>query len=674
MANIKDSDVSEAGFGVFNSTKEHLKRLRDNSNFSEELKQVERSYRAGADDFYNGISRVRVPALHQAVEIVTPKMDKVLFPPDGEFLGVQPKDKSDDLAVDNAEAVKALIKQQFKDANVRSKLIPLYRDLCIYGTVFVKTFWDKRVVERHKRVDGKREKVFDVVFDNPDFYSPNIWDMYVDPKDENLEDWVIEKIPVNYSDLWDLRKRNEDGEEVGIYDQNKLVEMRNVNVMQDTDDTEKHDSEERTGLSSHTYGPHDHKLFLWQTWGPVPKWLITKNSKDKEEKTVVKNALIECVTNENGHGVFLRALDNPFDHGEKPYLKGTYLKQSNRSYGIGLIAPNIPLEAELNTVRNQNIDARSFNLKKKYIVSREANVTESELQDVHNKIIYTDLMNGIREVPFTDISASAGVQMEQIQRDIEDSTGASKLLGGTPTGSSLDRTAAGVATVVQSGLERFELVVTQFQEDVMKPLIRHFWMLDQQFLPDGRDLAVTGKGITKVLPENININEQELNFLGVREIGEKGFKINALNILLQNLSPFIPMGLDPIPVVMRFFKLAGMGDLAQEVDKRPETQAEDTPEGEVQLLRLGRDVKINLNDDHNNYLTVYEQEFLGRQLDQDPVSEPEAYVTEFRQLLGQSQEPDNVKNNLIEAVGQRLIALRIQSTGFAPGRDDIGNA
>ena len=658
---IDKQEINESALNLVIATKDHFKKLRQNSGLTSELKAAEKSYNNGSDSFYKGKAKVRNPVLHQAVERIVPKIDKVNFPPDGEFLGIKPKDTNDDISEDDAKATESLIKQQFVDTNVRSKLIGVYRDLCIYGTVFLKTFWDKRTVQRFKKIDGKRERIFDVVYDNPDFYCPNIWDIYIDPKDENLEGWLIEKIPVKFTDLWDLRKQTneETKEEEGLYNKSALVELRDFSIKQDSDDKDKNESQELTGVGGHTYGPHEQKLFLWQAWGDIPKWYFTGSEKDREERTVVRNALIEIATTESGKGVVLRIVDNPFDHGEKPYLRGRYIRVNNKAYGLGVMSVNIPLEAKINTLVNQLIDMQTFNLKRKWIIDRSANINQSDLQDVNNQVIETDLMSGIKDIAPADFSASAQREIEQTKLDVQDSTGASKLLSGTPSGSSLDRTAAGVATVVSGGLEKFELVVTQFQEDVMKQLVRHYWMLDQQFLPNGRAVAITGKGIIKVDPSEIALDGFDLNFLGVRELGEKEFKVNALNILLQNLTPYIPLGLDPVPVVMRFFKLVGMGDLASEVDRRPETQLEETPEGEVQLLRFGRKVRIDFNDDHIEFLRAYEEAFLGELIQIDPVANPSEYITEFKNRLRASDQPENVQRNILEAVGQRQKVMQI---------------
>jgi len=324
---------------------------------------------------------------------------------------------------------------------------------------------------------------------------------------------------------------------------------------------------------------------------------------------------------------------------------------------------NIPLQLELNTLRSQLMDLRSFILKKKFLIDREANIDHSQLQDLHTAIIETDSMSGLKDLVPADFSPTALAQGAVIKQDIQDSTGASKLLGGSPTGSSLDRTATAVSLVAQGGLERFELVVTQFEEEILKPLVRLFWMLNQQFLPEGRDVNLVGDKIIRVVPSEIALEGMDLNFVGIRELGEKAFKINALNNLVQNLIPLTNQGIDVVPIVLKQVKLMGFGDLIPEIDKRPESNLEESPEGEVQLLQLGKNVRINLNDDHVAYLKAYES-LLNRVILADPITESEEYSKEVVNAVQNSNLASNVRKNLIEAVGQRLAAIRIVTTGF----------
>jgi hypothetical protein len=637
--NIPIEIIEEDAHALVLKTRQHFIQLREKAGYDKAWKAAEESYFNGTDDYYKGQAKVRIPALHQAVERIVPKMDKVLFPPDGEFIALSAKDPDNTLEQDAALAATALTKQQFIEIKAREKLIGVYRSLCTYGTVFLKTYWNHIEKEKFVRNGNKREREVFTTFDNPDFYSPSIWDIYADPKDENLEGAVIERIMMDYSDLLKLRVRKEDDEEVGIY---KNVDKIKGMFFKREGDDDKQVSEEIRGLGGHEYGPHENKVQLFEYWGPVPKYFFTHSYKDKESLETVDNCLIviastaDSNSNTNGNAVCLRISECPFDYNEKPYLRGRYIKVDGRLYGLGVMSVSISLEAELNTIRNQLMDMRTFMLKNKWLRDKNSEISDWQLQDLSNLVIDTNDMQGLKALVPPDFSGSALANEGVIKQDIYDATGATPLLSGTPSGGSLDRTAAGIATVVSGGLERFELVITLFSEEILKRLVERNWQLNQQFLPEGRDIRLTGKPIVKVVPEEIPFNF-ELNFLGTREIGEKEFKINALNILLQNLAPYIPLGLDPIPVVLKFFKLTGMGELEKEVDMRPNTQLENTPEGELQLLQMGRKVKIDLNDDHDSYIA--------------------AYIT----LLKQPKLPDNVVANTKEALGQRIMAKKMLS-------------
>jgi len=650
--NQETLDVDIANYVM--KTVRHYHQLRKDANLYKEWEAFEKAYYNDVEDFYNGMSKVRVPALHQAVERVVPKMDKTNFPSDGEFFGVKSKNPKDEVLEEQAEAFAQLIKQQFKDVQVKSKLIPIYRSLCIYGTIFIKPYWRYEEKKRYVRdADGKREAAWTTVYDNPDFYSPEIRDIFADPKDHELKGSVVERMVVDYQELRDKEiRKNENGEDIGIYRNTKL--LKNMFFKQDIQQENK-DAEAIAGLENHKYGEHEQKIVKYEYWGAVPKYFMTGSMQDKEDETMVDNILIEVAASGNAvnsTAVTLRIIDNPFDHQDKPYIVGRYITMKGKLYGLGLMSVNIPLQAELNTLRNQLMDLRSFILKKKWKLDRNAGVNVSQLEDINQLVIEMDDINGLAEVATSDFSASARMAEESIKQDIEDSTGASKLLGGTPEKTSLERTAAGVATVMSSGLERFELVAVQFSENCLKKLVEFFWMLDQQFLPEGREIDIVGKGLVNVEPEKIAA--PDFNFTGIRDIAEKGFKINAINILLQNLTPYIELGFNPMPLLTKFIKLLGFGDIVDEIFPDKNAELEETPEGEVQLLSQGKKVKINFEDDHPAFIIAYQTLVKGSE--QLNMEDPR-YLEQFKELIEVADLPENVKRNLLDALAQRLMAL-----------------
>ena len=628
---ITKDEIEKDAVDLVLKTKEHFRQLRYDQGYEGEWQQSEETYYNGVPGFYKGVAQVRSGILHSHVERIVPKMDKVVFPPDGEFIGARAKDPDNELEVQNAESATALLKEQLNDIGTRAKLVGAYRDECIYGTVFLKTRWRRDQKERYKRVDGRREKVWDITFDNPDFEIPSIWDIYIDPKDENLEGALIESIDTDYHHLWNHRERIEDGETAGVY---KNVDLVKDFKIERTEDSNKQISENIRGVGAHHYGPHEHKIRVYEYWGDVPLYFFTGSNEDKEALAVVRDALIVIAVG-GGSGVALRISDNPFDHQEKPYLRGRYLKINGRAYGLGIISRvTIPLEQELNTLRTQAMDDRTFLLRTKWLKDRVAGISDAALEDLTAVVIETNDMNGLQALRPPDFTATTITAAQHMQQNIEDVTGASRLLSGTPSGGSLDRTAAGIATVVSAGLEKFELVITMFEEEVLKQLVRHFWMLDQQFLDEGRAVSVAGKGLVKVLPQEIPYNFS-VNFIGIKELGQKEYMVNSINILLQNLQPYIPLGLDPLPILFRLIRMIGHGDLIQEIDQRQESALEYTPEGEVRLLRVGRKVRVDFNDEHDKYILAYQQ------------------------LLQEPGLPDNVKQNTLEALGQRFLAKRM---------------
>ena len=636
MPKVSQGEINTDAARLVMETKAHFKELRRQAGYEENWKKAEQIYFAQSADtvFTAGL-------LYTAVERIVPKMDKSVFPPDGEAFEVRSKNPKNSLAVDDAEAVTMLLRQQTTVGNLRQLLIGAYRLESIYGTVFLKYFWDRReerVMEIDDETGEKRESDEPVaIYDDPFQTLPSIWNIYADPKDEFLEGALIEESAREFSDVWKLRQRKVDGEEIGIFDP-KGVEGLRESVLKINPDSDKVESDENIGLADHKYGPHEHKVLLNEYWGPVPKYFFTRSSDDKESGELVDNALI-VVGQAGTADVLLRLDKNPFDHKRKPYLRSRYTRVPGRLYGIGIINPiTMYLSDAYDVVMHQGIQNRSFNLKRKWVVDKNAGVDPKQLQDINNAVIEAESINALKPIDVTDMTGTIVSHAGLLKANLEEATGATPFLSGIPAGRSLERTAEGVALLTSGGLERFELVITTFEEEMLKPLLVGMWRLNQQFLSAGRDIEITGQRIIRVMPDAIAVSELDLIFVGIREIADKNFKISAINIAMQSpiLQLMIQSGqLDAKPLLWHQLHLLGLGFLKNEMDISQESQLEQTPEGEVQLLMQGKKIRIDLNDNHL------------------------AFIAAYQQLLQQPQLPENVRANVIEALGQRQIAMAV---------------
>lgn len=612
-------------------TKQHFQELRDNAGLDNEWHMCEQVYFNGAaSKLYDGLSKVNTGELHTQVERVVPKFDKVIFPSDGKFLTMRaknPKDQNEEYA---AKCTETLLTTQSDDVNTRTKLMSVYRSLGIYGTVFMKTFWNHKEVKKYVREDGKRIEQFTTTINGPDFDELNIHDVYIDPADENLEGAVIQEVDVDYHKLWQNRKRVIDGVEVGLYSNVSQLKETRIDAEEDPN---KIISNAIKGLANHSYSPYEKKIKAFEYWGPVPLYFITADDKDMDSGDVVENALIIVTSEGSGRGTVLVApQDNPYDHQEKPFVRARYIKVNGRAYGLGIISRvTIPLEMELNSLRQQLHDNRTFMLRKKWIKDKNSGINNEQLKDVHNLVIEASDINMLREVQTSDFTQTGVVAEQNMRSGIQAATGVTAFLGGTPQGASLERTAGGINTMQSASLERFELVITAFEEDLLLPMMEQFWALNQQYLPEGADIQLIGKPMTRVIPAEIPL-KGDMHFGGIKELGAKDFRINSLNILMQNVIPFAQFGLDPLPLLFELIELMGFGDLKDKIDKRPESQLEYTPEGEVQMLMMGQMPKIDFNDNHD------------------------AYIQAYQELLQKPDLPDNIRKNTTEIMGQRMIA------------------
>jgi len=80
---INQSIIDEAVGAFVMAAKQHFETQRKNAGYETVWRNAENSYFNRGDDYYGGLSRVRIPFLHNKVETIVPKIDKALFPSDG---------------------------------------------------------------------------------------------------------------------------------------------------------------------------------------------------------------------------------------------------------------------------------------------------------------------------------------------------------------------------------------------------------------------------------------------------------------------------------------------------------------------------------------------------------------------------------------------------------------
>lgn len=186
----------------------------------------------------------------------------------------------------------------------------------------------------------------------------------------------------------------------------------------------------------------------------------------------------------------------PFDFKEAPFIETTYLKVPGEfeGYGLPLILENPQIM--LNLIKNQRLDAATLSIHKMWIVNPLANINKDELVTRPFGIIYSIDPNGVREIQFSDIKASAYKEEEMLKGDMRYSSGVDDFSMGAGGGAS---SATEVRHLRESTLERVRLFVNHLGEAYSEVL--RYWMdMSRQLFTEEMTIRIIGDDGKEMFP------------------------------------------------------------------------------------------------------------------------------------------------------------------------------
>lgn len=186
----------------------------------------------------------------------------------------------------------------------------------------------------------------------------------------------------------------------------------------------------------------------------------------------------------------------PYDFKEASFIDFPYLKVPGEfeGYGLPMILENPQIM--MNMIKNQRLDAATLSIHKMWIVNPLANVNKEELVTRPFGIIYSIDPNGVREVQFSDIKASAYKEEDLLKSDMRYASGVDDFSMGTGGG-------AGSATEVrhlrESTLERVRLFVNHLGNG-FSTLMRYWMDMSRQFFTESMVIRIVGDDGKELFP------------------------------------------------------------------------------------------------------------------------------------------------------------------------------
>lgn len=186
----------------------------------------------------------------------------------------------------------------------------------------------------------------------------------------------------------------------------------------------------------------------------------------------------------------------PYDFKEATFIDFPYLKVPGEfeGYSLPMILENPQIM--MNMIKNQRLDSATLSIHKMWIVNPLANVNKEELVTRPFGIIYSVDPNGVREVQFSDIKASAYKEEDLLKADMRYASGVDDFSMGAGGGAT---SATEVRHLRESTLERVRLFVNHLG-DGFSDLMRYWMDMSRQFFTKTMVIRIVGDDGKEMFP------------------------------------------------------------------------------------------------------------------------------------------------------------------------------
>ena len=180
----------------------------------------------------------------------------------------------------------------------------------------------------------------------------------------------------------------------------------------------------------------------------------------------------------------VRVQENPFTHGQKPFIRFVDHIMPHEFYGVGEIEVLEGPQDLINKIQNQRTDEVTLKLNKPFIGNPDLLVDLRDLAMRPGAFIRTksDARPDeiLSEVQFGDVNSSAYMEVDALQRIVERATGVSSLQQGLPSDAE-NQTATGASILQEMGSSRFGFKTRVIELLALSRLAKQMGSIIQQF-------------------------------------------------------------------------------------------------------------------------------------------------------------------------------------------------
>lgn len=390
---------------------------------------------------------------------------------------------------------------QLEDMRPTMKLSSYVKGMKLDGTAFAKVpyKYKEQVVKKRKQVQDPMTGLsyidktpgIEVMADGPDFEPIPFIDAYPDwrvkvPGDIEAMRGFVHRTWRTLSELKANKKRKgQDGSSRGIYtnfdelDQSVRIKGSGDGVAW-RDPYYSDDARNRLDtLNDNKLGIKENdQIEVWEFWG-----LFDVDGNGNFEEYIITLA--------NGD-VVIRCDENFYDYKIKPFVASPNVLRDNEFYGVPELLAVKGLIKESNTIRNSILDQVNIGINQMFLVDRNAGINGKSLFSRPGGIVWTNDLNGMREIKQPEIPATALRTSQDVQSDISQAVGQGNGPGNPSTfNTALARSATGAQYLQSFSASRAGLSLRILGETLVKPMYKIMFFTNRQFVTDDQYLRVS---------------------------------------------------------------------------------------------------------------------------------------------------------------------------------------
>jgi hypothetical protein len=394
-------------------------------------------------------SRLISPALQQAVESSVAEIEEATFGR-GKWFDIQDdsldKDKSDTAVIRN------LLQEDLEEAGAKDALCEVFLNGAIYGTGIGKIITEEKTKRKPSEIPV--EGTLATVREIQEYTSVDVSVEAVSPKEFLIDPAaasIDEALGVAH-EVYKPRYIISEGMEKGVY--RKVDIEADVNIIPVGFDPE--------------YSSRDasDQIKITEYWGKVPKKFLNKK-KDQDDFEYNDDELVEAVVTIANDTYILRAEENPFMMGDRPFISYQHDIVPNKFWGRGVCEKGYNPQKALDAEMRARIDSLALTTTPMMAADATRLPRGLKLEVRPGKTILTngDPRTAIMPLTLGQTDPQTANQVATLQNMVQMGTGSSD--AGSP-----DRaTSSGMSMMQSASIKRQKRTLMNFQNTFLIPMI-----------------------------------------------------------------------------------------------------------------------------------------------------------------------------------------------------------